>query len=102
MGIKETPTNIKVYYKSMINAVTQKKEQAVEAYENLVSLDKYPEFISNTYNEGRFFKVAKGMFINRSNNYELVADLFNLYNLAKHQKDIHDIKKQIELYDKML
>ena len=125
MGIKETPTNIKVYYKSMINAVTQKKEQAVEAYENLVSLeeseykeikhckdiyknhfnvdlDKYPEFINNTYNEGRFFKVAKGMFINRSNNYELVADLFTLYNLAKHQKDIYDIKKQIDLYDKML
>lgn len=125
MGVKETPTNVKVYYKSMIDAVTQKKEEAIEAYDNLVSLEEaeyqevkdcknvyknhfnvdltlYSEFVNNEYNEGKFFKLARGLFINRSNNYELVSDLFTLYNLAKHQKDIYDIKKQIMLYDKML
>lgn len=125
MGIKETPTNVKVYYKSMREAITLKKEQAVEAYDNLVSLeeteyneikdcrdiyknhfdvnlDDYNEFKQNCYIDGRFLKLAKGMFINRSNNYELVSDLFSLYTLAKHQKEIVDLKKTIALYDKML
>lgn len=125
MGVKETPTNVKVYYKSMINAITLKKEEAVEAYNNLVSLEEaehkdimsnkdeyksnfkidllsYPEFMNNVYVDGKFLKTAKGMFINRSNNYELVSDLFDLYNLAKHQKAIYDIKLKIALYDKML
>lgn len=125
MGVKETPTSIRVYYKSMIDATTLKRKEAIEIRDNLqelintewkevseckdvyknefkVVLDNYEEFINNKYTEGKFLKLAKGMFINRSNNYELVSDLFTLYSLAKHQKDIADIIHSIEHYDKML
>ena len=109
MGIKETPTNIKVYYNSMKNAITLKHKEAVEAFDSLrslmsvsyeeikscidvyknnfkVNLNDYPEFVEDRYIDGTFLKVAKGMFINRNNNYQLVSDLFDLYNYAKQQK----------------
>ena len=125
MGIKETPTNIKVYYNSMKEAITRKHKETVEAFDSLrllmsisyeeiksnidvykkdfkVDLTDYPEFIEDKYIDGTFLKVAKGMFINRKNNYKLVADLFNLYNYAKKQKEKHDLMHKIELYEKML
>lgn len=125
MGIKETPTNIKVYYNSMKDAITHKHKEAVEAFDSLrllmsisyeeiksnidvykkdfkVDLTDYPEFIEDKYIDGTFLKVAKGMFINRKNNYKLVADLFNLYNYAKKQKEKQDLRHKIELYEKML
>ena len=114
MGIKETPTNIKVYYNSMKDAITLKHKEAVEAFDSLrslmsvsyeeikscidvyknnfkVNLNDYPEFVEDRYIDGTFLKVAKGMFINRSNNYQLVSDLFDLYNYAKQQKEKHDL-----------
>ena len=125
MGIKETPTNIKVYYNSMKEAITRKHKETVETFDSLrllmsisyeeiksnidvykkdfkVDLTDYPEFIEDKYIDGTFLKVAKGMFINRKNNYKLVADLFNLYNYAKKQKEKHDLIHKIELYEKML
>ena len=125
MGIKETPTNIKVYYNSMKEAITRKHKETVEAFDSLrllmsisyeeiksnidvykkdfkVDLTDYPEFIKDKYIDGTFLKVAKGMFINRKNNYKLVADLFNLYNYAKKQKEKNDLVYQIELYEKLL
>ena len=125
MGIKETPTNIKVYYNSMKNAITLKHKEAVEAFDSLrslmsvnyeeikscidiyknnfkVNLNDYPEFVEDRYIDGTFLKVAKGMFINRSNNYQLVSDLFDLYNYAKQQKEKHDLMHQIEVYEKIL
>lgn len=125
MGIKETPTNIKVYYNSMKEAITRKHKETVEAFDSLkllmssnyeeiksnidiykkdfkVDLTDYPEFIEDRYIDGTFLKVAKGMFINRKNNYKLVADLFNLYNYAKKQKEKNDLVYQIELYEKLL
>lgn len=125
MAIKETPTNIKVYYKSMRDAITQKLDKAKEALENLqqiitneyddilkledtykksfnVDLTKYIEYRNNAYSDGTICKLAKGLFINRDNNYELVADLFNLYNWSKHLKDEYNIKKDIDFYNKLL
>ena len=125
MGIKETPTNIKVYYNSMKEAITRKHKETVEAFDSLkllmssnyeeiksnidvykkdfkVDLTDYPEFIENRYIDGTFLKVAKGMFINRKNNYKLVADLFNLYNYTKKQKEKQDLICKIELYEKLL
>lgn len=125
MGIKETPTNFRVYYTSMKTAITQRKEEALsvkidllrsikELHEEVesvlnsykesfnVDVTKYKEYVENKYIDGTFLRLAKGMFINRSNNYELVSDLYTLYNLAKKQKDIFGIEKDIELYDKLL
>ena len=125
MGTKETPTNIKVYYASMRDAIAQKHKEAVSALDALQSLIKttheellsckdvyknefninlleYPEFIENKYIDGTFLKVAKGAFINRSNNYKLVSDLFELYNYAKQVKNRYDLSNTLTKYEKML
>lgn len=125
MGTKETPTNIKVYYSSMKDAITLKHKEAVEALDSLnsimranyediksshdiykntfkVDLFKYEEFVNNQYTTGEFLKVTKGLFINRRNDYKLVSDLFDLYRYAKQQKERYDLMHQIEVYEKML
>lgn len=125
MTIKPIPTNFRVYYKSMTDATTQKREIAVEAKEELeaevldlfkavtanlsvykeqfnVDLTKYEEFMLNKYSTGTFLKVAKGMFVNRSNNYEAVSDLFDAFKLATKQKELYNVTKDIQLYDKLL
>lgn len=125
MAIKEVPVDIKAYYKSMHNAFTLKRDEAIETlnkitlqvkalhadalsnrevYNNEFKVDllKYPEFVDNEYKTGTFIKLAKGLFINRSNNYTLVSDLFNLYNLAKLQKQIYDINVDLVKYEKLI
>lgn len=125
MGIKETPINIKVYYSNMRTAIAVKHKEAIKRFDALstlmsatykdiksciniyknnfkVDLNNYAEFVDDKYIDGTFLKVSKGMFINRNNNYQLVADLFNLYNYAKQQKEKYDLAKQIELYEKVL
>lgn len=125
MGIKETPTNFRVYYTSMRKAYTQKKEDAAEARIELlrsikllreevenakslykesfdVDIDKYEEYTTNTYINGKFLRVARGMFMNKSNNYELTSDLYCIYKLAIKQKDLYLLDKDVEFYDKML
>lgn len=123
--IKEVPIGWNVYYKSMLDAYTQKKDEAFILLEDLrnsakvlheeiksnkdiyknefnVDLFAYEEFVKNEYVNGDFLRVAKSAFLNRKNNYTLVSDLFDLYNLAKKQKDIYTIKKDIELYNNIL
>lgn len=125
MGIKETPTNFRVYYKDMITSYTQKKEETeairkdlieeaetlynsikanIDNYKSNFNLDltDYKEFVENTYIDGLFYKVAKGAFINKRNNYELVSDLFDLFNYAKYKKEINELDKLITKYDKCL
>ena len=124
-GIKETPTNFRVYYTSMKDAYTQKKEEAsailvdlnnsLKDLYNIVStdfnnnkkdfpinLEDYPEYINNKYIDNTFLRVAKGILINHKGNYEAVGRNFDIYKLAKLQKDIFTIKKDIAFYDKIL
>lgn len=125
MAIKDTPTNFRVYYTSMRSAYTQKKENAEEALKELeekveklhkdvasfyddylennnIRLKDYEEFNDNEYKTGEFLRIAKGAFINRKNNYELVSKLYDLYSLAKTQKDIYEVKKDIQFCNKIL
>lgn len=125
MGVKETPTNFRVYYTSMINAFTQKRKEIVEAKDLLekllnenynvisnneklyeenfgIKLSKYNDYNNNHYNDGKFLKVSKGLYLNKVNDYELSSDLFDLYNVANQQKKVYDYKKEIQLYDKIL
>lgn len=124
-SIKETPTNFRVYYTCMRNAYTQKKEEATEILKDLIEqrddiyidvqtefnlkgksygidLNQYEEFIKNKYITGEFLRVAKGYFMNRQGNYELVGSKFNLYNLARIQKEIFKLENDIAFCDKML
>lgn len=125
MAVKETPTNFRVYHTSMINAVTQKVEKLVEekalledliinSFEEVsnneklyeerfgIKLNDYLDYRNNKYEDGKFYKVAKGLYLNRSNDYELTVDLFNLYNLANQQKKVYDLEKEIEFNNKLL
>lgn len=125
MAVKEIPVNFRVYYKSMKNAYTQMREDAISAKEALidttndiykdicdnlevykkdfkVNLMDYNEFKNNKYIDGKLLKIAKGMFINRKNDYLIVGDLFDLYNYARKKKEINNIDKDIEFYDKIL
>lgn len=125
MAVKEIPINVRTYYKSMMAAYTQLKADAVLAKDELntviadlwksiyanisvyetefnINLLKYKEFEENKYIDGVFLKTAKGMFINRKNNYMLVSDLFDLFNLARKQKQIYDLENDIKFYNKIL
>ena len=125
VGIKETPTNFRVYYTSMRNAYTQKKEETIELLDSLykkindlhktiyddftlnrkdyaINLDEYKEFKDNQYIDGHFLRVAKGIFINRDGNHELIGRNFDVYNLASKQKEIEDCKKTIDFCNKIL
>lgn len=125
MAVKEIPTNFRIYYKLFIEDNKQKLEDALELKEKLeedvrikhdnieawkevylkefnLNLDTYIEFENNKYITGKFFRTAKGLFINKQNDYELVADLFNLYDLASTQKDIYDCIKKIAFYEKCI
>lgn len=125
MAIKETPTNTKVYYKLFIEHNKQKLEEALQAKENLkedieikhknieawksvyvtefnFDVDKYKEYVENKYSTGQFLKATKGLLINKENDYELVSDAFNLYDLAAKQKELYDCYNNIRLYEKCI
>ena len=125
MSIKEIPTNFRVYYKAMRTAIQPKYEKAVDSYEKLlvdekalyedikskldiykanynVKLTDYDEFIDNRYSTGEFYAHAKGLFVNKKNNYKATTSLYNLYKLAKQQKELRDTKHQIDVWEKML
>lgn len=123
MAIKETPTNAKVYYKLFVEENKQKlndalllkreieeeievKHKNIEDCKNIYltefgfNVDGYSEYKDNRYSTGNFLKAAKGLLINKQNNYELITDAFDLYDLANRQKDLHDVEDVIVLYKK--
>lgn len=125
MAVKEIPVTIREYYSSMktktsklrdelieqcctlrdkINILYNKIKDNIEVYKDSanINLEDYNEFTLNQYIDGEFLKVAKGIYINRSNNYKLVSDYYDLYQLALYQKNVYDLRNQITLYDKML
>lgn len=125
MAIKDVPVGVRHYYRFMLDSFGKKRGEALtklnelnkkikvehdeiksnlEIYKNTcgVNLLDYDEFVNNKYTEGKFFKLAKGMYMNRSNDYELVSDLFDVYNLASHQKQISELEKEVALCNKCL
>ena len=124
MAIKETPTGIRVYYKSMKHTITLKKSQlenSIDEIENLlfeqklkidknkekykeynIVLDDYEEYVANTYTTGAFLKIANGAFLNRKGDYTIVSELFDLLQLAKLQKEVYDKRKEIAVCDRAL
>ena len=125
MGIKETPTNIRMYYKRMKDANTTQQERLLEEYDRLVVREKakyedvksnldlykdkydidlmsYEEFVSNEYITGTFFKTAKRLFMNHDDNYSLISDLFDIFDLATQQRTLMILKRNIELCQKCI
>ena len=125
MGIKETPTNFRTYYKTMRDSIRPKYEKAVEEYDKLsveetnlykevfskkeiynvdykFNLDDYEEFTKNEYIDGTFYNHAKGLFVNKKNNYTATTILYKLYKLAREQKELHEQHHNIINYEQML
>ena len=124
MAIKPTPIHIREYFKAMKTAFTQRKEDDIKRIEELqkeidfsyryvlkrreaflkynINVSEYPEFINNEYIDGKLFRVANGAYINKEGDYEIISDLSELLKLAKYQKEIKDINKNIEFYNKVL
>lgn len=125
MKIKDKPISIAEYYKKMREDNLRKREdyerlkqEEVDKANSLyvkidnnknvyikefnIDLDKYDEYKTNKYIDGKFLKIAKGAYMNRGNNYELVSDLYDLYCLAKLQFNIYSLLKNIELNEKTL
>ena len=125
MAIKEIPTNFRVYYKSMRDAIRPKYENAVDEYEKGLVEEKafyddiklrvetykdvykfnlmdYKEFVENTYINGDFFDAAKSLFLNKKKDYLATNPAYNVYKLARKQKELHEIKHNIDMWEKML
>lgn len=125
MAIKEIPTNFRVYYKTMHDSIRPKYEEAVANYEKLLVEEKaihseligladyynsvykfnfsdYPELIDNNYIDGTFYDHAKGLFINKKNNYKATSPLYKLYKVAMKQKELHNLKHQLDIWERML
>lgn len=125
MGIKKTPTNFRTYYKHLKEEYADKKIKKIGQIEELeqerdtlykeitdninkyttdynFDLTSYPEFVKNEYTTGTFLKAAKGAFVNRQDEYEMVADLYEVYKLAKCQKELYLHNKDLNIIKKVL
>lgn len=125
MGVKETPVSIRSYYKLFIDDNKEKLKNILISKQELITeieerhkdietskeiylkefnfdVDKYEEFVDNKYSTGRFLKAAKGLLINKENDYELISDCFDLYELAFKQKELDNCNNNIEFYKKCI
>ena len=125
MAFKETPTNIRVYYKSMRTKYTLLKEAAlnlkdiiedeikqlhtnvlnyIEDVKNsfTIDLNNYKEFTENKYIDGKFLHVARGLYLNKKGGYTITSYLLDIYFLAKKQKELYDLEHDVRKYDKLI
>lgn len=125
MAIKETPTNYRVYFKTMKNSIRPQYNAALDKYEKLLVEEKalhsevlhnadvyrksfkiiltdYVEIVKNKYIDGKFHSDAKGLFLNKKQNYTATTPLYKLYKLSREQKELYDLKNNIDLWEKML
>ena len=125
MAIKQVPVMVKTYYKTMIESTRKKHSEVSDKYEKLlvevralhedvkskmdiyeskynIPFYKYKEYIENKYIDGQFYTDAKSKFISKKTSDEHKHIVYKFYKLARVQKDVHELKAQIDLYDKML
>lgn len=121
----EKPVSIRMYYKRFIDKYSAKKNDCVtqikklnvetkalhdticdslESYETdlHISLQSYNEFKENRYINGDLLKVAKGIVINKGEDYRLVGTKYDIYNLASQQKQIRDLTKELDSINNLL
>lgn len=124
MGIKEAPIGIKTYYKCIkrdyanikedtlqvidklkteINVDTEDIKNNLDVYKNKfnINLMDYDEFVNKRYTTGKFNKMAKGLYLNRNNNYELTGELYNLVKLSTKQKELKEYEEGLDVCNKI-
>lgn len=120
-AIRNTPANLKTYWRDMRESFTIELERSKLEYDELISsikdkrdllvpnLDKfkvkiidYPEFQQNKYINGRLEDVAKGMYQDKTNTFELKHLCFRLVGYAVDLRKIYELEKAMSLYEKCL
>lgn len=124
MAIKETPINVRQIYKSFRDSNVKKLKQLKITRESLINdiktrrneiinnvslykdkyninLNDYEEFVKGEYIDGSFYKVSKGIFLNRKEDYKLVSDAFDLFKYAEKIKELHDLDDKINFTTKL-
>lgn len=125
MNYSNKLVNLKEYYESMVNTYTQRKQDAIETlnalceecndiqfdiisrheyYKSMYNIDlfKYKELINNEYKNGEFYRFTEKLYLNKGENYTLRPALFKLYSLARKQKEVQQLDKEIMHCDKIL
>ena len=125
MAIKEIPTKLTEYKTACMRAYSAKKEKFVDALKEKeeesvrlhnkcvryveqikqqydVDLNSYEEFVDNKYTTGKFVRTAKGMYLKGGGEFEVIAELYEIYKYSLLLEEIHDIQEQIDLCDKIL
>ena len=92
MGIKETPINVRTYYKLFISSAKKKAEIARDMLSaNREELGKLNRIINNNLQN----------YLNKGNNYELTSDLYELLKYAKRQKEIYELEQDLNKFNRM-
>lgn len=117
LGIVESAVSLREYHKMFVQncvkqsivlekKIAQLKEKCdagksdvkdfAEEYKKLYNLDvsKFPEYQKNRYISGEFMRIAKGVYLNRKEGYEITAQTFAVYNLAFLQKKLFVLEKE--------
>ena len=123
--IKNTPVKIAEYfrtckaafqkrYDSYTKERTKLENQLNELYEDVksnidyyvtnynINFNNYKEFVTNSYIDGTFYKVAKRLFINKKEDHTMIMELYDIFSLAKLQRAINELDKQIHLSERVL
>lgn len=124
MGIKETPTNFRVYYTCMKDYYNKQKDELnnlINAHTSEIAclkseildselaykkeydiiLSDYQEFTDNEYIDGTFYGMTKKRFESTAKQDKMDYTLWNIYHLADLQRDIYKMSRLIEFYDKL-
>lgn len=119
------PVTFRLYYKNLMDKYRQKRKDTevklkdlIDKNQNIynticenvghyindtgIDFNKYVEFRENVYSTGEFFKVVKGIMINKEEDYKLIGTNYDLYQLADTQKQIHDAEKELEFINRIL
>lgn len=123
MAVKESPVNLRTFHRmykeeqcKLLDADIEEKKKLKEEIEELynvlfnkinyykerynVNLMSYDEFRDNNYINGELFRDARGLYLNRKDDYKIVADLYDLLKYASKHKRLVECNKEIEFYKK--
>lgn len=119
------PIGVTSYYKDIINIYKKKLEdingnivdntnQLVDNYKYLkdnqfkyfkdynIDLTEFDEYNNNRYIDGKLLEFIQNKLIDNAGNDDVCKELFYIFNYAKAQKVLQSIRKQTEVYNKIL
>lgn len=118
MSIKRTPINYRTYYKMFIDKKSAERDKLIhyrsecinknnsirndllkdnKTYISKYNLDltNYPELTTNNYIDGSLFKVSKGLYLNKKDDYISQPEALILYDYACRMKEIYELDIEI-------